>query len=212
MKKKVLVGAFSAMMALALCGGVVATKTVLADTAKTDAFVMAEGASIRLSDPSGIRFQTKLGQVQYEALTAQDSKQSLHMLIVPEAYYAAYQGYEGDQTIYEYLSDNYQTLLNLDIPTEKIFQKSDLIEEAQSEYEDGYYYAHGVIQSLHFNSYANDFVGIAYLKTTDGDTVTYQDAMITTETPARSAYEVALRAYDDYEDKTQLQAVIDTAL
>lgn len=211
-RKTVVVGALSAMMLVAFCGGVMATQTASANTLEVDvnAFTMVEGASIRLRDPSGIRFITKIGETHYTELTKENSNQSLHMLIVPESYYEEAKTATNDGgSISEYLVENKTTLLNLTIPTEKIFQKSDLEDKAQEYYEDGYYYAHGVIQELNFNSYANDFVGIAYLKTTDGE---YTDATITDETPARSAYEVALRAWNDYEDKTALKAVIDTSL
>ena len=209
-RKNLLIYVLLVIMFVAFSCGMISTQIVSADGIKTDTFTMVEGASIRLKDPSGIRFRVKLGETQYEALTAQNSNQSLHMLIVPETYYAEYLANKGDESCYEYLSTKYTSLLTFDIPTNKLFQKADMPEDEQLE--EGYYYAHGVIQELHFNSYANDFVGIAYITTTEGENVTYQDATITTGDPARSAYEIAMFYYEKYQDKTVFEDIIDISL
>lgn len=170
----------------------VASVTQVQATGDTQAFEMKQGASIRLAETTGLRFQVKLGQTEYKAITQNDAV-TLGMMILPNTYVEAYEtAKQADNTLtwHAYLAD--KTVWDNEFDESKIFTKSDLLEEEQVGYEDNYYYANGVISEVQFNNYNREFIAVAYTKTT-GDTVTYT---YTVPSPARSVAYVAGVAYE----------------
>ena len=210
MNKKVM-----ATMALAIAlvsggFGAVTLEKASAETTKTQAFEMLYGASIRLADVTGLRFQVKLGQQEYETITASENVR-LGMMILPVDYVNAYntaKAADDTLTYHTYFAD--KTIWNNVIDEGKIFEKSDLKEEQQADYEEGYYYASGVISEVLFNNYNRNFIAVAYQETTDENSnVTYT---YTAQSEARSVAYVAGAAYEkqDWDDyKSTVENFID---
>lgn len=192
----------SALASLVLAGGIGASQVTAnaAEVAPTT-FEMLEGASIRATDPTGIRFKVKLGSNYYEELTSNNGSE-LHVALIPYSYYGAYQadGTKGDLALYPWLVNKYgaENVLEVEIPTEKIYQTTD------EETDETYYCANAVISNVYFNNYHLDFVGVAYME----NGTTYTDATVT-EANARSIYDVATMAMADAETYAEYKEFLD---
>ncbi|MBQ8658239.1 MAG: hypothetical protein IJ506_03815 [Clostridia bacterium] len=172
-------------------------------TETTTAFEMLQGASIRLAEPTGLRFQVKIGQQEYKTITEREDVE-LGMLILPAPYVTAYETAAAtteNLTYHDYFTSQSYTVWDQPIADANVFEKADLPVSQQKYYEDNYYYASGVISNVKYNNYNRNFVGVAYQKTTsaDGLTVTYDYA---TKSPERSIAYVASASYEegDYDD------------
>lgn len=164
----------------------------------TTSFAMLEGASIRLAETTGLRFQVELGSQQYSEVTDDTKNVELGMLILPEPYVTAYETAKASNenlTYHDYFETENKIVWDKVIEDEKIFVKSDLKESEQADYyREGYYYASGVISEVLFNNYNRNFVAVAYTKTTAADnTVSYT---YTDKSLARSVAYVAGAAYE----------------
>lgn len=191
-KKTIATLAFVTAIISGTLGITAISQTKASANTETEAFTMIQGASVRLAETTGLRFQVKLGQKEYKAITQNDAV-TLGMMILPNTYVEAYEtAKQADNTLtwHAYLAD--KTVWDNEFDESKIFTKSDLLEEEQVGYEDNYYYANGVISEVQFNNYNREFIAVAYTKTT-GDTVTYT---YTVPSPARSVAYVAGVAYE----------------
>ncbi|MBP3422248.1 MAG: Ig-like domain-containing protein, partial [Clostridia bacterium] len=168
-------------------------ETQTASAAQTGVFEMMDGAGLRASEPTGIRFIAKFDKSYYDMITT--TAADLHVAIVPYTYYVAYEA-SGETDFYPWLSANYDTYLDLTIPDAKIYQDG------------GYYYANAVMSNVRMNNYNRDFVGVAYIK--DGDT--YTEVAISESKNARSVMEVAEKAYRDPEDGVQFKDFLEETI
>ena len=142
--------------------GAVALKEAKADLEETTAFEMIQGASIRLAETTGLRFQVKIGQQEYKTITQSDSI-DLGMMILPQPYVTAYEAAKASDatlTYHAYFAAQEKTVWDNVIADDMFFMKSDLTQEQQVGYEDNYYYASGVISEVRFNNYNRNLHGL----------------------------------------------------
>ena len=173
-----------------------ASTGAVTDTA--DTFAMEYGAGVRLAEPYGIRFKAKIGKNVYENVTTPTANETkkLGMYIVPSAYINNAAAY-SDGTV-----GNYQ---NFNQKIDLVFYDSTVNTEENDDGElydggDGYYYVNGVVADIMLENYGREFVGIAYVETTDTSTGTtaYEFADFTLLDNARTATYVASAAWEDY--------------
>ena len=185
MKKWLLFGV-SALALISTVGAVGVYNTYEAKAESTASFEMDYGASIRGTEPTGIRFKTKMNDAYYNEIKSGSA--SMYVMLIPYSYYEEYKASGTTDAAYTWLTNKYGTsgIVNLAIPADKIYKETD-----------GYYYANAVISNVLFNNYHLQFVGAAYLKRGS----VYEDvANITKEDNARSIFEVACQAAEDEED------------
>lgn len=154
--------------------------------AETSVFEMTKGGSIRIMEPTGLRFQVKMS----ENIKTQAEK--IGMLIFP-ADYLVDDGTQGD-VYYESIDALAQSKNKIDLDlTSKVYE------------ENGYLYANGAIVNIKGKNMAREFVGIAYYKDKADGTIVYANSQMADTT--RSAAQVALLTHADktnkYSDKTK---------
>ena len=155
-------------LASALAGGTacagVGTLLDVKDAAASGAsvFEMIDGAGLRTSNPTGLRFKAKMSSDYYQQITT--TNKDLYIAVIPYTYYTAYQSAKTDDALYPWLKATYgaDKILNLSIPDNKIYAA---MVDGES-----CYCANAVISNIRLNNYHLDFVGVAYI--TDGTTYT----------------------------------------
>ena len=159
----------------------------------TSRFAMVDGASIRYSQPLGLRFIAELGEQEYTQLKTEESGvvKKMGMFIMPWDYVA-------DENDVIEITD----YANVETKLDYIFYASDgSVEDRIYEYEDEqgdtYYRANGVIANLKLKNYAREFVGIGYISRTVGDKTTYTYMDVSKDEQVRSSAYVAIEAYAD---------------
>ena len=175
--------------------------STIADTTGTMRFEMVEGASIRYSEPFGLRFIAELGQQEYAELTTSENgvTKKMGMFIMP----------------FEYIDTNADKIIdvtdyaNVETKLDYVFYSSDgSVEEKIYEHEDEngetYYRANGVISNLKLQNYAREFVGIGYISETESGITTYTYTDICKEDNVRTSAYVAVEAHadSDYAENT----------
>ena len=210
MKKSIRKALLSVLIGTTAVTAVTATALLTTSTASaetlTTRFEMVEGASIRYSEPLGLRFIAELGQQEYNDLTAQEDgvTKKMGMYIMPWSYIAE----NGEIITTDYAS--------VETKLDYVFYASDGSEEEKLyEYEDEdgdtYYRANGVISNLKFKNYAKEFVGIGYIAETENGKTTYTYTDICKEDNVRSAAYVAIEAHADseYAENTKALSVFE---
>ena len=192
--------AVSAVAATALLASPSVVSTAAA--ANVSRFEMVDGASIRYSDPLGLRFIVELGQQEYNELLDTESgvTKKVGMYIMPWSYIS-----QNDEIT---TTDYAGVATKLDY----VFYSSDgtcedKLYEHEDENGDTYYRANGVISNLKFQNYAKEFVGIGYISETKNGKTTYTYTDICKEDNVRSAAYVAIEAYADSEYAENKRAI-----
>ena len=140
------------MSAVALASENTETVSVSADTVST--WEMVDGASIRTSAPSGIRFTARISESDYAALMANDADVSFGMVIMPYSYVAQY----GDaDTVFD-ANTNY-TFSESD--TTKVRVLHDSVAELTTK-KNGYYYFNAALTNIAESNYEKEFYARAY--------------------------------------------------
>ena len=173
MKKNMLLASIIAS-SLCLGGAVVATNPVFASANGTEStpvvsFANAFGATVRVSEPNGIRFRIMLSDEKKAEVFGQNSNLTLGMFLFP-----------ADKI--DSANGNYAGLaqkLNFTFDEEDLYKQ------------DGYWYANGVMTNMYIQNFTKEFVGVGYIY--DGTTYEYADLADN----ERSMYEVASAAYVD---------------
>ena len=198
----VLIGMTAVTAATATALFTAPTITSTAEATATTRFEMVEGASIRYSEPLGLRFIAELGEQEYSDLTAREDgvTKKMGMFIMPWSYIS-----END----EITTTDYA---NVETKLDYVFYSSDnSVEEKLYEYEnedgDTYYRANGVISNLKFKNYSEEFVGIGYMSETKNGRTTYTYTDICKEENVRSAAYVAIEAHADSEYAENTKAI-----
>ena len=108
-QRKVLLSICSALAALTVAGATEAITHTAQAAETTPTFEMIYGAGIRVSDPTGMRFKTKLDEEYYNELTADGATAKLHVALIPYAMYTAYQAdtNKGATALYPWLVNKY---------------------------------------------------------------------------------------------------------
>ena len=176
--KKLVCGALSLASICAFGLGLALTASAEdTTTIEATAFEMKYGASVRTADPAGIRFTALVGADVYAEVTEAENK-SFGMFIVPDSYMDEYEtyietnpAYEGK--FYEYFSEQ-KKMINF------TYEPDQLISQ------DGGYVMRGAITDVLFENLTRKFVGVAYVKTTTENSVSYEYADFTRANNARS--------------------------
>ena len=208
-QRKILLSVCSALAALTMLSGagIMSQSVKAAETAPT--FEMIYGAGIRVSDPTGIRFKTKMSEEYYNDLKNGTDGAQLHFALLPYAMYKAYQAdsAKGNTALYPWLVSKYTAngIVDVAISAEKLYTKTENGET--------YYCANGVLSNVYFNNYHLNFVGVAYIQRGTAGNYSYQDVTgITDEENARSVFEVACKASENEEDYTKYKTFLDTTV
>lgn len=185
-KHVLLLSAFVALCGAGVAGGALVNAS--ATETKDYTFELFEGASVRLTDPTGIRFRVKLGaDLKQEIDTAGDK---VGMIIVPYDYVTSL---AANADYYTALTSK----IDLDL-TENLYQSG------------GYWYGNGVIKEIQDGNLDRDFVGIGYRYSVSEQKYTYTPFNETDN--VRNAVEVAELAYKDYEAETEANVTARKAL
>ncbi|MBP3422404.1 MAG: Ig-like domain-containing protein, partial [Clostridia bacterium] len=209
MKKKTQKALLSALVvatvATAATAAVLPVKLTVAETVGTTRFEMVEGASIRYSEPLGLRFIAELGQQEYADLKAPENGviKKMGMYIMP------WESISENDVI---TATDYASIEKLDY----VFYSSDgSVDEKIYEYEDEsgdtYYRANGVISNLKLHNYAREFVGIGYIAETKNGVTTYTYTDVCKEDNVRTSAYVAVEAHadSDYAENTTALSVFE---
>ena len=209
MKKKTQKALLSALVvatvATAATAAVLPVKLTVAETVGTTRFEMVEGASIRYSEPLGLRFIAELGQQEYADLIAPENgvTKKMGMYIMP------WESISENDVI---TATDYASIEKLDY----VFYSSDgSVDEKIYEYEDEsgdtYYRANGVISNLKLHNYAREFVGIGYIAETKNGVTTYTYTDVCKEDNVRTSAYVAVEAHadSDYAENTTALSVFE---
>ena len=182
-KKSLLVVSLLATSFLA-CGAVASVNAIPAsateagdqtqtETVETIEFATDFGASVRITEPNGIRFKLKLSDAKKGEIFAENSNKLLGMYIFLGSKV-------GTTTDYSTLSQK------LDVK----FKETDLYKVGD------YWYANGVMTDLYIQNFNKQFVGVGYIATT-GETTTYEYSDFNVTDNVRSMSDVAIEAYKD---------------
>ncbi len=170
MSKRVKITAMSGIMAaLCIVGGMTAISANADNEAvKTSAFTVETGASIRYSDPTGIRFKVKLGQTQYEELV--DASAGTPVYKSSKALYATI----APMTVIDEMTFDSNGLASLNGKGEVKVDVSTIRQGDADEKEDtNYYYANVVLGNVLYENLGREFVAIAYTKS--GETISLME-------------------------------------
>lgn len=169
--------------AAAFVGENAQTVSVSADTAST--WEMVDGASIRTTDPTGIRFTAKISEADYAALTANGADVSFGMVVMPYSYVAEY----GDaDTVFD--ADTKYTFSESD--TTKVRVLHDSVSKLTTK-KDGYYYLNAALTNIAESNYEKEFYARAYYS----DGTNYYFTPDNGTDNVRSVSHVAARALSD---------------
>lgn len=170
------------------------------NTAKADGEAIAEfsavtGASVRVSDRSGIRFTVNVPTSVYDSVVsggAYVNDSQIGMIIVPYAYVTEYNAYKvanptSDYGYYEYFKNVKGKMVNLTYTPEQVAANP----------VSGGYQIKGSLVDIKEANLERDFVGIGYVRTSGRYTYT----AITEDDNARNITEIATKAIEDNSGK-----------
>ena len=162
--------------------GAISSLNTVETKASTADFTTTTGASVRISEPNGIRFRLELSTAKKNEIFAENSGKTLGMYIV-----------RGNK-----IGEDYSTLsqkINLSFTEDDLYQIGNV------------WYANGVMTNLYVQNFNKEFVGVGYIATTVGETTTYEYTQVTVTDNARSMSEVAIEAYKDPKANVQDEMV-----
>lgn len=171
------------------------TNTAKADGEAITEFSAVTGASVRVSDRSGIRFTVNVPTSVYYSVVsggAYVNDSQIGMIIVPYAYVTDYNAYKAsnptsDYGYYEYFKNVKGKMVNLTYTPEQVAANPVT----------GGYQIKGSLVDIKEANLERDFVGIGYVRTSG----IYTYTAITEEDNARNITEVATKAIEDNSGK-----------
>lgn len=193
--------AFTLVSACALtAGAVLAMPNVSASAATANTFEMVEKASVRVTDPAGMRFMVRVSD---DVMQTMKNADKAGFLIFPKAYLTAdvikdasyHDKYSAENTDYTGLYD----YLDVEIKDDTYYKETD---ETTGD-ETGYYLANGVVHTVQEANRQLDYAAIAYYQSgTDYSYANFNGDF------SRSLFGVLQKAYiTDEEDRAKIQAV-----
>ena len=188
--RKNLLFLMSAMAGVTAFAAGVAANSVTTSANVEPVFKMVDGAALRASDPTGLRFKTIFDKDYYKKITTTEAE--LHVAIIPYDYYTAYQD-SGAIALYPWLESTYGAgkFLDMEIPDEMIYE---VVEDGTT-----YYGANAVMTNIRMNNYYREFVGVAYIQ----DGADYEEVTIDESVNARSVMYVADKAWQNETDNAK---------
>ena len=171
------------------------TNTAKADGEAITGFSAVTGASVRVSDRSGIRFTVNVPTSVYDSVVsggAYVNDSQIGMIIVPYAYVTDYNAYKAsnptsDYGYYEYFKNVKGKMINLSYTPEQVAANPVT----------GGYRIKGSLVDIKEANLERDFVGIGYVRTSGRYTYT----AITEDDNARNITEIATKAIEDNSGK-----------
>ena len=171
------------------------TNTAKADGEAITEFSAVTGASVRVSDRSGIRFTVNVPTSVYDSVVsggAYVNDSQIGMIIVPYAYVTEYNAYKvanptSDYGYYEYFKNVKGKMINLSYTPEQVAANP----------VSGGYRIKGSLVDIKEANLERDFVGIGYVRTSGRYTYT----AITEDDNARNITEIATKAIEDNSGK-----------
>ena len=171
------------------------TNTAKADGEAITGFSAVTGASVRVSDRSGIRFTVNVPTSVYDSVVsggAYVNDSQIGMIIVPYAYVTDYNAYKAsnptsDCGYYEYFKNVKGKMINLSYTPEQVAANP----------VSGGYRIKGSLVDIKEANLERDFVGIGYVRTSGRYTYT----AITEDDNARNITEIATKAIEDNSGK-----------
>lgn len=171
------------------------TNTAKADGEAITEFSAVTGASVRVSDRSGIRFTVNVPTSVYDSVVsggAYVNDSQIGMIIVPYAYVTDYNAYKAsnptsDYGYYEYFKNVKGKMINLSYTPEQVAANP----------VSGGYQIKGSLVDIKEANLERDFVGIGYVRTSGRYTYT----AITEDDNARNITEIATKAIEDNSGK-----------
>ena len=145
---------------------------------------LVDGASIRLADPTGLRFTAVLGAAYLESFMGEGKTVSYGIIIAPKDYVD-----EAGEFTVEALNDLDEKRVNfIEINAAKCVNDPEA---------DGSYVFTGVITNIKDHNYDRDFSAIAYVKVVENGEATYYYSEYDASVNSRSVAYVAEKAYED---------------
>ncbi len=192
--RKMKIGAILGLSALVcLSCGVAAVSASASEPTSTTAFEMVSGASIRYSDPSGIRFKVKLGQTEYASLVSDGAYKDGKTLKATIAPYDVVSSLELNDT--NLASLNGKGEVTVDPQTIHVGNPANG-EDAS------YYYANVVLGTVQYHNLGRELCAFAYID----DGVEDTPHTFTAKSETRNvAYVAAATLADAEETKTSKQ-------
>ena len=171
------------------------TNTAKADGEAITGFSAVTGASVRVSDRSGIRFTVNVPTSVYDSVVsggAYVNDSQIGMIIVPYDYVTDYNAYKAsnptsDYGYYEYFKNVKGKMINLSYTPEQVAANP----------VSGGYRIKGSLVDIKEANLERDFVGIGYVRTSGRYTYT----AITEDDNARNITEIATKAIEDNSGK-----------
>ena len=171
------------------------TNTARADGEAITEFSAVTGASVRISDRSGIRFTVNVPTSVYDSVVsggAYVNDSQIGMIIIPYAYVTDYNAYKAsnptsDYGYYEYFKNVKGKMVNLTYTPEQVAANPVT----------GGYQIKGSLVDIKEANLERDFVGIGYVRTSG----IYTYTAITEEDNARNITEIATKAIEDNSGK-----------
>ncbi len=171
------------------------TNTAKADGEAITGFSALTGASVRVSDRSGIRFTVNVPTSVYDSVVsggAYVNDSQIGMIIVPYDYVTDYNAYKAsnptsDYGYYEYFKNVKGKMINLSYTPEQVAANP----------VSGGYRIKGSLVDIKEANLERDFVGIGYVRTSGRYTYT----AITEDDNARNITEIATKAIEDNSGK-----------
>lgn len=171
------------------------TNTAKADGEAITGFSAVTGASVRVSDRSGIRFTVNVPTSVYDSVVsggAYVNDSQIGMIIVPYAYVTEYNAYKvanptSDYGYYEYFKNVKGKMINLSYTPEQVAANP----------VSGGYRIKGSLVDIKEANLERDFVGIGYVRTSGR----YIYTAITEDDNARNITEIATKAIEDNSGK-----------
>ena len=171
------------------------TNTAKADGEAITEFSAVTGASVRISNRSGIRFTVNVPTSVYNSVVsggAYVNDSQIGMIIVPYAYVTEYNAYKAsnptsDYGYYEYFKNVKGKMINLSYTPEQVAANP----------VSGGYQIKGSLVDIKEANLERDFVGIGYVRTSGRYTYT----AITEDDNARNITEIATKAIEDNSGK-----------
>ena len=161
-------------------------------TVETIGFDTSNGASVRLSTPTGIRFETKINKADYDELVATYGKSNIELgtYIMPTSLL-------DTSDFRAYLADG--SKVN---GTDYVKIVSDGFYNKETAAVDGYYKYYGSLVNIKPNNYCTEFFGIGYIKINAGGNIYIVYGGYDLNDHTRTIYYVSSRAYPNFDNDT----------
>ncbi len=153
----------------------------------------AEGASIRLNAPNGLRFETRIDKADYDALVATYGAENVKTgTIILPADYLSETYLTGDKfDLNAYILASTEGTDYKNIKNQLGFYNEDTASA------DGYYLYYGSLVEIQTENLTRDFVGVGYVSITSGDNTIMIYGGNSISAHSRNISEIALLAYND---------------